>query len=409
MDTLERTKILKLIQQEVIPAIGCTEPISVALCTAKATEILGTIPEKITVYLSANILKNAMGVGIPGTGMIGLPIAIALGALIGKSEYQLEVLKECTHEAVKRGKKMIDQKSISISLKENIHYGTKEHPISRLHFDTGAGTPYPEYFFVARHWHHYMEILYIEKGSFEFEINLQSFTLSQGDICILNPGDLHQIKGNSSDTKHNVILFDPCILDFSYEDEMQEKCIRPLINQLALLPNIYHCGSSIHAALSPKIKALMDTAAEMDYGWYMTSKLLILDIISSIYTANLMQSVQNAHAQTNQKKIQNYKSVISYMEHNYNQPVTLQDLADTIPCNSQYLCRFFKDIAGVSPIQYLLNYRIQKACILLETTNNPVLDIALDCGFENVSYFIRKFKEIMCCTPKAYRNNHTPR
>ena len=118
MDTLERTKILKLIQQEVIPAIGCTEPISVALCTAKATEILGTIPEKITVYLSANILKNAMGVGIPGTGMIGLPIAIALGALIGKSEYQLEVLKECTHEAVKRGKKMIDQKSISISLKE---------------------------------------------------------------------------------------------------------------------------------------------------------------------------------------------------------------------------------------------------------------------------------------------------
>ena len=145
-----------------------------------------------------------------------------------------------------------------ISLKENIHYGTKEHPISRLHFDTGAGTPYPEYFFVARHWHHYMEILYIEKGSFEFEINLQSFTLSQGDICILNPGDLHQIKGNSSDTKHNVILFDPCILDFSYEDEMQEKCIRPLINQLALLPNIYHCGSSIHAALSPKIKALIE-------------------------------------------------------------------------------------------------------------------------------------------------------
>ena len=120
MDTLERTKILKLIQQEVIPAIGCTEPISVALCTAKATEILGTIPEKITVYLSANILKNAMGVGIPGTGMIGIPIAIALGALSGKSEYQLEVLKECTHEAVKRGKKMIDQKSISISLKENI-------------------------------------------------------------------------------------------------------------------------------------------------------------------------------------------------------------------------------------------------------------------------------------------------
>ncbi len=91
-----REKIIALVHQEVVPAIGCTEPISVALCTARATELLGTKPERIDAWLSANILKNAMGVGIPGTGMIGLPIAMALGALIGKSEYQLEVLKDLT-------------------------------------------------------------------------------------------------------------------------------------------------------------------------------------------------------------------------------------------------------------------------------------------------------------------------
>ena len=78
-----REQIIALIRQEVVPAIGCTEPMCVALCTAKATEKLGQKPEKIVAKLSANILKNAMGVGIPGTGMIGLPIAIALGALIG--------------------------------------------------------------------------------------------------------------------------------------------------------------------------------------------------------------------------------------------------------------------------------------------------------------------------------------
>ena len=83
-----REQIIALIRQEVVPAIGCTEPMCVALCTAKATEKLGQKPEKIVAKLSANILKNAMGVGIPGTGMIGLPIAIALGALIGKSDYQ---------------------------------------------------------------------------------------------------------------------------------------------------------------------------------------------------------------------------------------------------------------------------------------------------------------------------------
>lgn len=116
----EREKIIDLVKLEVVPAIGCTEPIAVALCVAKAAETLGCRPEKITVILSANILKNAMGVGIPGTGMIGLPIAVALGALIGKSEYQLEVLKDSSSEAVEEGKRFIDEKRIHISLKEDI-------------------------------------------------------------------------------------------------------------------------------------------------------------------------------------------------------------------------------------------------------------------------------------------------
>ena len=116
----EREQIIALINREVVPAIGCTEPIAVALCVAKATEALGCKPEKIKALLSANILKNAMGVGIPGTGMIGLPIAIALGALIGKSEYQLEVLKDSTPEAVEEGKKIIDAQAIDIALKIGI-------------------------------------------------------------------------------------------------------------------------------------------------------------------------------------------------------------------------------------------------------------------------------------------------
>ena len=120
MTEIERRQINALVKSEVVPAIGCTEPIAVALCVAKATEVLGKRPEKITVLLSANILKNAMGVGIPGTGMIGLPIAVALGALIGKSAYQLEVLKDSTSDTVEEGKRFIDEKRIHISLKDGI-------------------------------------------------------------------------------------------------------------------------------------------------------------------------------------------------------------------------------------------------------------------------------------------------
>lgn len=113
----QRKQIISLINREVVPAIGCTEPIAVALCTAKAKEILGCEPRSLEVLLSANILKNAMGVGIPGTGMIGLPIAVALGATIGKSAYDLEVLKDVTPEAVEYAKKIIDRNAIHIGLK----------------------------------------------------------------------------------------------------------------------------------------------------------------------------------------------------------------------------------------------------------------------------------------------------
>ena len=115
----EKKAIIELIHRQVVPAIGCTEPIAVALCVAKAKETLGMLPEKIEVSLSANILKNAMGVGIPGTGMTGLPIAIALGALIGRSELELEVLQDCNRDAVEKGKKYIAEGRIRIKLKED--------------------------------------------------------------------------------------------------------------------------------------------------------------------------------------------------------------------------------------------------------------------------------------------------
>ena len=100
MATISTPELLQLLRSEVIPAIGCTEPIAVALCVARAKELLGVEPDEITVYLSKNVYKNALAVGIPNTGMTGLPIAIALGATVGKSEYMLEVLRDATPEAV---------------------------------------------------------------------------------------------------------------------------------------------------------------------------------------------------------------------------------------------------------------------------------------------------------------------
>lgn len=112
-------EIIELIHKEVKPALGCTEPVAVALAVARSCEALrekGIAVEKLDVEVSANILKNGMGVGIPGTGMIGLHIASALGATCGKSKYKLEVLKELDEKSINEAKKMVSEKNVKISL-----------------------------------------------------------------------------------------------------------------------------------------------------------------------------------------------------------------------------------------------------------------------------------------------------
>ena len=116
MTALEHDRIIDLIKREVVLSIGCTEPMAVSLCVAKACETLGVKPQRIEVALSANIYKNAMGVGIPNSGMTGLPIAVALGAVAGHSEYGLAVLRDVTKEDVECAKSFLERVKPSISV-----------------------------------------------------------------------------------------------------------------------------------------------------------------------------------------------------------------------------------------------------------------------------------------------------
>lgn len=118
MNRNEVNRVLALIRREVVPAIGCTEPAAVALAVARAREVLRENVIRSEVWLSANMLKNAMGVGIPGTGMIGLPIAIALGMVTGKSDDGLEVLKELDEVSLEKAKRLVEGDQVSVHLKD---------------------------------------------------------------------------------------------------------------------------------------------------------------------------------------------------------------------------------------------------------------------------------------------------
>lgn len=291
-----------------------------------------------------------------------------------------------------------------LSLREQVSHGTKLNPISGIHFLTGSETSYPDYFFVSRHWHHTIEMIYISRGSYLFEINLEEYSLSEGDICFMNMEDLHQITGVGPDTRHEVLLFDPRILDFSYEDELEEQVIAPLVGHRQIFPHILHPSHEHYELLRPTILQLMKLSLEKPAGWYVTCKLLLLSLVSTMWGKGMLLPADEMLSAGDKLKIDRYKKLASYIEEHYSGPISLKDLADVISCNPQYLCRFFKEITGTSPVQYLISCRVEHACTLLTETTRPILDISLDCGFENVSYFIRKFKQLKGCTPKEYRN-----
>lgn len=113
------TFFLKILEQEVVPALGCTEPVAIALAAARAAEELGGPVESVEVAVSGNLLKNGMGVGVPGTGETGLDIAGAVGALGGKAELGLEVLRDLTAEQAEAGRKLVAQGRVKVKLADN--------------------------------------------------------------------------------------------------------------------------------------------------------------------------------------------------------------------------------------------------------------------------------------------------
>lgn len=289
------------------------------------------------------------------------------------------------------------------SLEEDVRHGTQEHPLTAIHFTAGPGTMYPEYFYVQRHWHHNIEILKVLEGSYTMELNLENYYLEEGDICIINSGELHEIKGEGPNTVHDVVIFNPHILEFTYQDEYQQALIAPLLAQSYSLPHIIHPDDSVYVEISSLFEQIMWISLEEKDGWYFRVKLLLFEVLNVLKLNHRFLVSASVQGASEKERIDRYKRIVSYIEEHFMEKVSLEELAGTAQCNPQYLCHFFKEIAGVSPIQYLITYRIERAQKMLRDTTKTVLEVSLDCGFENVSYFIRKFKRSVGKTPREYR------
>lgn len=331
----------------------------------------------------------------------------------------------------------------SYSLEEDIRHGSKERPILFLRFSPQITGRQAEPYLVERHWHHWIEILHIKKGTFVVEFNLEKFELQTGDLCFVNSGELHRIEAKGTDTAHDVVIFDPRILDFSYHDAMQDGLIEPLLTHAEVLPHIVRAKDEGYGTLLCLYEQISDSKeletfserfgrtgrleelslegytgdlrnlykrlgdTEQGKEWYVHSKLVLYQMLYMLKKLRRMRISENVLTAVEKEKVDRYKRVAFYIQEHFSEHIVLERLAEEANCTPQHLCAFFKEITGVPPIQYLIGYRVERARMMLRDTTKSVTEICFDCGFENVSYFIRRFKQLTGMTPGEYRKAKT--
>jgi len=306
-------------------------------------------------------------------------------------------------------------------LKEIRPHGTKSFPcaIYRTH-SVGKGI------LVKHHWHDEVEILYFSGGEFRLEINMESFSIHSECLYFINPGELHSIITETSDSHwEDAAVFSPGILSFDSYDEAQIHLMKPIQNGRLLFPRCIMPG---HPAFTPIRDAFMkimhsfgqlpfsdspapdcltpESSADSSFVTDdLTSQLYIKSSLLYILATLSHHRLFTPTEKNLDKRVESIKKVLTYIKDNYQEKIYISDLAGQVNLNEQYFCRLFKKAIGRSPMEYINEYRIKQTCRLLEETDLPVTEVCLECGYNNLGNFLREFRKYTGTTPLQYRKH----
>ena len=278
-------------------------------------------------------------------------------------------------------------------------HGTPDFPFGYYYVDKS----HPRYN-MPFHWHKEWEIIHVLEGTFTAHADNETYTACKGDFLLIRDGMLHG--GTPNNCIYECFLFD--LHGLFRNSDMVKKYLRPVYRQ-QLLPEIYYPTAKVPSLdhiiseLSTVCTLSLDNAPE---NTMFPLELFVLGAISQLfaiilhekrYAPNQMTAGENTH------KIDLLKTIFEYIEIHYASSITLEDLSSVANMNPSYFCRFFRSITHQSPMEYVNMYRIEKAAQMLHSTGLPVMDICLECGFNECSNFIKVFKKYKGITPGQYR------
>ena len=256
------------------------------------------------------------------------------------------------------------------------------------------------------HWHNEIEFLYLSQGKAIFQIDSTPVELHENEAVFINRGEIHS--GYSLDHSYcvyNSIVFSLEMLYSSPQDICYDRYFSQLVTGVHKLPQKIFGGIKWERKVLVQIEKIINSFTLKPEGYEMTIKSSFFKIFSLIFSNNAIVFVHEKNNAVKQYQTERLKRVLNFIKENYHRKICVDDLANEVNLSRYHFCRIFKSLTGQTPIEYINYFRINQATRLLEDENQKIMDIALEVGFDNFSYFIEKFKEYKNCTPSEYRKS----
>lgn len=285
-----------------------------------------------------------------------------------------------------------------------IPYGSyrehKKHTPDDFPYNTYICTIPLDFSSVKIHWHEETEFIIVKKGEGTVSVDLKEYEVKAGDMVFVPSGKLHSIgQKNGASMEYENIIFKSSLLYSAGEDVCRKNYIDPLcggeIPTAALIESRLPC----YGEISGLVTRLDKLCGERKNGYQLAVKGCLFQIMYLLLT----EGGTGEEKKTNERSLQKLKIILSYIEENYQKQISVEEISRRCFYSKSYFMRFFKETMGLSFVEYLNNYRLDTAAKLLLASGENILNIASECGFENLSYFNRRFKKRFGMTPGEYR------
>ena len=283
-------------------------------------------------------------------------------------------------------------------LKENKPHGTKDDPFSTYHIENAGRS-----FQIPVHWHDEFEIIYVRSGFLTVNISGESYIGKTGDAFVVSPGNLHLMGSQTGTVDYYTFLFPLKYISFRTDDMLDEKLLEPLNSgHLMICPRVKDTAKELCEQLIEIYMAKKDES-ESKITTQVRTKIILLQFILEMWKKGFV--IENDTSGRNTVE----KEMVSYIQQNFTGKISLREFGEQFHLSEKYISRYFKEHFHITLSQYVTYLRLEHAKQLLQDTDIPVTDVAMQSGYQNVSYFIRSFQKAYAVSPLKYRKNNYSR